>query len=114
MRLPLPLVESILQQLLNEAPSVAYAEAVSATVSGDPFLVPHTLGVVPEWVEGVASVGGRVWFTEDDRRSWSEQFVRLRADAGGVRVRVRVESLQKSTGVSSALATPWYRERYTG
>jgi hypothetical protein len=79
-----------LQDVFTQIPKIIRAEAYSASVAGDPFLVPHTLGEIPTDVCGTVSADGYIYVTDADRAVWSKTHVQVRASVADAKVTLRI------------------------
>lgn len=67
------------------------AEGYSAPVAGNPFIVNHSLGYVPDIVYHDVTGDMNVWATVADRKQWTETQVVLRGDVADTLVKVKLE-----------------------
>ncbi len=81
----------VIQETFRWVPKTLYLELVYTHLTiGEPFNVPHTLGVIPDEVSVFPRGNVAGWATEGDRALWTVSQVTLRADAAGVPVGIAV------------------------
>jgi hypothetical protein len=77
---------------LQRVPRVQFVTVTANATADTPFIVAHSLGVVPVCATAMPDVEAVVYATSDDRKEWSTSQIKIRCTAASALLTVRVEA----------------------
>lgn len=83
----------VVSEYLGSVPRTVFVAVTANATADTPFIVAHTLGVVPTYAQALADTAASFYATAADRKEWTREQIKARCSAANANLIVRVEYL---------------------
>jgi hypothetical protein len=85
-------VLSLLQDRLARVSREQVVAITASSTADQPFIVPHSLGEIPDFAHGVLEASGSIYFTPDDKAEWNASSIKVRCTSANKRTHIVIKS----------------------